>query len=93
MKFLKKTASSYTDFALFRRLLSQARPYWLHIGGVFLLNLLSIPLALLTPLPLKIAVDSVIGSQPLPGFLDTLLAIVGHFYSDCTSYCLGRQLT
>lgn len=66
-------ASSYTDFALFRRLVRQARPYWLHTGGIFLLNLLSIPFALLTPLPLKIAVDSVIGSEPLPGLLDTLL--------------------
>jgi ATP-binding cassette subfamily B protein len=38
-----------------------------------LLSLLSTPLALLTPLPLKIAVDSAIGSHPLPGFLDALL--------------------
>ncbi len=33
------------------------------------LGLLSIPLALLAPLPLKIAVDSVIGSQPPPDWL------------------------
>jgi ATP-binding cassette subfamily B protein len=54
-------------------LLRQARPYWLHIAGVFLVSLLSTPLALLTPLALKIVVDSVIGSHPLPGFLDALL--------------------
>jgi ATP-binding cassette subfamily B protein len=30
-------------------------------------------LALLTPLPLKIVVDSVFGSHPLPGFLDAIL--------------------
>jgi ATP-binding cassette subfamily B protein len=36
------------------------------------LSLASIPLALLTPLPLKIAVDSVIGSQPLPPILRLL---------------------
>ena len=72
-------AVNYTDFALYRRLLRQARPYWTHIGGIFLLSLLSSPLALLTPLPLKIAVDSVIGSHPLPGFLDALLpATVSH---------------
>jgi ATP-binding cassette subfamily B protein len=41
--------------------------------GIFLFSLLASPLALLTPLPLKIAVDNVIGSQPLPGFLNTLL--------------------
>jgi ATP-binding cassette subfamily B protein len=38
-----------------------------------LLSLLSTPLALLAPLPLKVAVDTVIGSQPVPGFLDALL--------------------
>ncbi len=63
----------YTDFTLYRRLLRQARPYWSHIAGIFLLSLLSSPLALLSPLPLKIAVDSVIGSHPLPAFLDALL--------------------
>jgi ATP-binding cassette subfamily B protein len=62
-----------TDLALYRRLLEQARPYWLHIVGVFLLSLLSSPLALLTPVPLKVAVDSVLGSHPVPGVLDALL--------------------
>jgi ATP-binding cassette subfamily B protein len=66
-------ATSYTDVTLYRRLLRQTRPYWRHIGGIFLLALLSSPLALLTPLPLKIAVDSVVGSHPLPGFLGALL--------------------
>ncbi len=62
-----------TDLALYRRLLRLARPYWVHVAGIFLLSLLSAPLALLTPLPLKIAVDSVVGSEPLPGFLSALL--------------------
>ncbi|HAA26467.1 MAG TPA: ABC transporter ATP-binding protein [Cyanobacteria bacterium UBA8553] len=64
-----------SDFRLYQKLLRQARPYWLHIGGIFVLGLLSMPLALLMPLPLKIAVDSVIGSKPIPGFLDILLPI------------------
>jgi len=68
--------AGYTDFTLYRRLLRQAQPYWPHIGGIFLLGLLSSPLALLTPLPLKIAVDSVLGFQPLPAFLDALLPAV-----------------
>jgi ATP-binding cassette subfamily B protein len=34
-----------------------------------MLSMLAVPLALLTPLPLKIAVDSGIGSDPLPGFV------------------------
>src|SRR5947199_3975700 len=69
-------ACTYTDLTLYRRLWRQARPYRPHIGGLFLLGLLSTPLALLTPLPLKIAVDSVIGSHPLPPFLDALLPAV-----------------
>src|SRR6266496_6211423 len=67
------TASS-TEFTLYRRLLRQAQPYWPHLGGLFLLSLLSSPLALLTPLPLKIAVDNVVGSHGrIPGPLAALL--------------------
>jgi len=54
------------DLALFRRLLRHARPYWLHLAGLSLLGLLASPIALLTPLPLKLAVDNVLGGQPLP---------------------------
>ena len=61
------------DLTLYRRLLDQARPYWLQIMGVFLLSLLASPLALLTPVPLKVAVDSVLGSHPVPRALDALL--------------------
>jgi ATP-binding cassette subfamily B protein len=64
---------AHTEFALYRRLLCQVRPYWPHLGGILLLNLLLSPLALLTPLPLKIVVDSVIGSHPLPGFFGALV--------------------
>src|SRR5262245_46198706 len=55
------------------RLAQQVRPYWRHLAGIFLLGVLSTPLALLTPLPLKIAVDHVVHSQPLPPALDALL--------------------
>lgn len=65
--------AQYSDLALYRRLLHQARPYWFHIVVIFLLGLLSVPLALLNPIPLKVAVDSVVGSEPLPSFLDVLI--------------------
>ncbi len=65
--------SRYGDLTLYRRLLRQARPFWLHIVGIFILQLLSTPLALLTPVPLKVAVDSVVGTQPIPSFLEWLL--------------------
>jgi ATP-binding cassette subfamily B protein len=59
--------------ALSQRLLRQAKPYWPYIAGIFLLNLLSPLLALLTPLPLKIVVDSVLGSHPVPEPFSPLL--------------------
>src|SRR5689334_15697379 len=63
----------YTDLTLLKRVLGQARPYWRHIGAIYLLGLASTALALLLPLPLKIAVDSGVGTQPLPPVLGALL--------------------
>src|SRR4029453_12703185 len=57
------------DRSIYSRLLIEAKPYWLAMAGYFLLTLLEIPLALLLPLPIKIEVDSVLGSHPLPSFL------------------------
>ena len=62
-----------SDITIMRKLLSQARPYWFQIIAIFLLGLLAAPLALLMPVSLKIAVDSVIGSDPLPGFLQLFI--------------------
>src|SRR4051794_12451657 len=57
---------------LARRLLAQARPYWKHLAGIVALDVLAVPLALLAPLPLKIAIDSALGDRPLPAPLDRL---------------------
>jgi ATP-binding cassette, subfamily B, bacterial len=65
--------ASNSDWRLIRRLLGYARPYWPHIGGVLLLDLLAAPMALLLPVPFKIVFDSIIGSQPMPGPLAALL--------------------
>jgi len=65
--------SKRSDIAILRRLLQQARPYWPQVGGILLLDLLATPLALLSPLALKLVVDNVLGSEPLPGFLDAVL--------------------
>jgi ATP-binding cassette subfamily B protein len=59
-------AKKSSDIKIVRRLFFQARPYWLHVAGIFLIGMLATPLSLLTPVPLKIAVDSVVGSDPLP---------------------------
>jgi ATP-binding cassette subfamily B protein len=49
-----------------QRLFRLAKPSLLPLGCIFLLAAVSVPLGMLMPLPLKIAVDSVIGQQPLP---------------------------
>jgi ATP-binding cassette, subfamily B, bacterial len=61
------------DLHILRRLAREARPFWRHITMVFVLGFLATPLALLTPVPLKIAVDSVLGDHPLPGFLASVV--------------------
>jgi ATP-binding cassette subfamily B protein len=67
------TISLHGDLALYQRLARQARSSWRHIAMLLLVGLLASPLALLAPLPLKIAVDNVIGSQPLPDFLNAIV--------------------
>ena len=62
-----------TDWSLYRRLIHEARPCWGLIIATFLIGLLASPLALLQPLPLKVAVDSVISGHPLPGFLEGIV--------------------
>jgi ATP-binding cassette subfamily B protein len=57
---------------LYRQLLLEARPYWPHILLLSFVSLLATPIALLTPVPLKIAVDSIAGSAPLPAIYRTL---------------------
>lgn len=56
-----------------RRLLSLARPYWIHFTGIFFLSAIGAPIGLLLAYPLKIAIDNVIGRQPLPHALEALL--------------------
>jgi ATP-binding cassette subfamily B protein len=61
------------DRTLLRRLIREARPQWAHIGLTFVVALAAVPLALLTPVPLAIAVDSVVGSDAPPGALEAVL--------------------
>ena len=58
---------------VYGRLLRDARPYGPRIAALTFLSILATPLALLLPVPLKIAVDSVIGSQPPPAILESVL--------------------
>jgi ATP-binding cassette subfamily B protein len=65
--------SQYRDLALYRRLLLQARPYWPHVVGIFVLSLLATPIGLFVPVPMKIVMDRITGDHPLPTFVDALL--------------------
>jgi ATP-binding cassette, subfamily B, bacterial len=65
--------SRHGDFAILRRLLLEARPYWAHLAGIVSVEFLATPLALLAPLPLKIVVDSVVGTEALPRFLNRMV--------------------
>jgi ATP-binding cassette, subfamily B, bacterial len=56
-----------------KRLLAQARGFHGHIVGVFFLSLLAAPLSLLAPFPVKLAIDCVLGEQPVPGFVSLLI--------------------
>jgi ATP-binding cassette subfamily B protein len=58
-----------SDLTLLRRLLRATKPYRLRLVVLAFLDLLATPVILLTPVPLKIAVDSVIGTHPLPSAL------------------------
>lgn len=67
------SATKQNDLTLLKRLFLQAKPYWPHLGGVFALDMLATPVALLTPVPLMLAVDSVLGDKPVPDVLQTIL--------------------
>ena len=82
-----------SDLALYRRLHRQARPYWLHLAGLFGIGLLASPIALLNPVPLKLVVDSVLGDRPLPRFLQAILpATVGRTAPAMLAVAVGLLL-
>src|SRR2546426_133288 len=65
--------SPVRDVVLYRRVLQQARPYGPHFVALFAVGLLASPIALLTPVPLRVVVDNVIGARPLPPLLRAVL--------------------
>ncbi len=56
-----------------RRVFAEARPYWGRSALLVALSLIATPLALLTPVPMKIAVDNVLGGEPLTGPLGSFV--------------------
>ena len=62
-----------SDIVMILRLLNVGRHYWPYIFSILLLDLLATPIALLTPLPLKLVVDSVLGGEAPPEFLSAVI--------------------
>ena len=53
---------------LLKRLFAHLRPYRMPLVFVVVVDLLAIPITLLTPVPLALAVDHAVTGKPLPGY-------------------------
>ena len=62
-----------SDVRLMRLLFGEVRRYWPGVLVLLIIEATATPLTLLAPVPLKVAVDSVIGHRQLPGFLAAVL--------------------
>ena len=78
-------------FPVLIRILLHSRACWLHLSAIALLSLLSLPLTLLYPLPIKIAIDTVLGNQPLPPFVAAILP-AAHGGAVALSFAIGLML-
>ena len=58
---------------MLRRVFVELRPYSVSIIVLLIISLSAIPITLITPLPIKLIVDNVLGSSSLPGYLAILL--------------------
>jgi len=58
---------------IYRRALMEACEFWPHIAAILGLGLLEAPLGLLTPLPMRVIIDSVLGNAPPPAWFDPAL--------------------
>src|SRR5438874_5649239 len=56
-------------FSHVQRAFEDLRPYVSPLIVLLIVSLLAVPMTLIFPLPIKLLVDSVLGSQPLPGYL------------------------
>ncbi|HEY9471832.1 MAG TPA: hypothetical protein VIQ76_19665, partial [Propionibacteriaceae bacterium] len=64
---------SKSDLRLWRRIYVETAGYRLAALALLMIEFLATPLFLLSPIPLAIAVDSVLGDKPLPGLADAIL--------------------
>ena len=72
-----RLSRSFLKKSVLVRVLLECRSCWPHLLGIAGLSILSLPLTLLYPLPLKVVVDSVLGTEPLPSWLVRWVPFVG----------------
>jgi len=58
-----------------RRAFEDLRPYLRPLVVLLIVSLLAVPMTLVFPLPIKLLVDSVLDSQPLPGYLSVFVGM------------------
>ena len=68
-----KTPKRRSGLFVLRRIMTEMRGYRSHLVGIALLGAVIAPLALMKPLALKIAIDSYLGDDPLPGPIDAVV--------------------
>src|SRR5438445_10515867 len=76
-------------FSHARRAFEDLRPYLWPLVVLLIVSLLAVPMTLIFPLPIKLLVDSVLGSQPLPGYLTIF---VGSQFSKTLALCIATRL-
>src|SRR6266567_1603640 len=54
---------------MLKRAFEDLRPYLWPIVVLLIISLIAVPITLIVPLPMKLLVDGVLGSQPSPGYL------------------------
>jgi ATP-binding cassette, subfamily B, bacterial len=69
----RESKGTHNDRATLIRVARELRGEWGSVGLYGLLQLLATPLALLGPVPVALAVDSAVGGEPLPGWLDAVM--------------------
>src|SRR4029077_9108750 len=62
-----------SDITMLKRALQDLRPYGWPLIVLVVISLVAVPITLITPLPIKLLVDTVLGSQPLPGYLTVFI--------------------
>src|SRR6266700_5980232 len=74
---------------MLRRVFAELRPYSVSILVLLRVSLSAIPITLITPLPIKLIVDNVLGTSALPGYLSFLIPGGSQASKDYVLACLG----